>query len=340
MKTIILTGGGTAGHVTPHFALMPQLKQHYQKIEYIGTNGIEKELAQKNNIPFHQIDCTKLERKLTLKTFAIPFKLIKSINAAKKILKQIKPNVVFSKGGFVALPVCIAAKKLNIPVISHESDLTLGLANKIIKHYANVVCTSFQKTANGKKLIYTGSPINANLYSGNAQNVFSLFNHSPQKQTLLFFGGSLGAKAINNFVEQNIKTLTEKFNVLHISGKQGINRKNQNYFQTTYVFNMQDFYAAADIVICRSGANSIMELKALNKKSVLIPLPKGNSRGDQVENAKYFESQNLATVLQQENLTINNLLDCINKTKKLTLKTQNANEANKKILEQILKYSK
>ena len=181
MKTIVLTGGGTAGHVMPNLALLPELKKHFNRIVYIGTNGIEKKLAKGEGLEFFEIDATKLVRSLTLKNLAIPFKLLKSISQAKKLLKEINPNVVFSKGGFVSIPVAIAAKKLKIPVLTHESDLSLGLANKIISLYSNKTLTAFEKTAEGKKnFVYCGCPVREQIFKGNKNELD--FKLNPNKK--------------------------------------------------------------------------------------------------------------------------------------------------------------
>lgn len=310
MKTIVLTGGGTAGHVMPNIALIPELKKYFDEIIYIGTNGIEKEIVTKEKIKFVEIKATKLIRKLSLKNLFIPYKLLKSINEAKKILTQIKPGIIFSKGGYVSIPVAIAAKKLKIPVITHESDISLGLANKIISHYSNLTLTSFPSTAsNKKKFVFTGSPVRKKILNGNALKL----NLDCNKKTILFFGGSLGSQALNNFVYSNIETLTSYYNVLHITGKNKKNNliKEKNYYSVEYADNIEDFLKTSDIVISRAGANSIFELFALKKLALFIPLPRAESRGDQIQNANFFKNLNMCEVLKQENLTIGNFLNKI-----------------------------
>lgn len=347
MKTIVLTGGGTAGHIMPNVALIGTLKKHFDKIYYIGTNGMEKEIITKQGIPFYEITATKFVRKLSLKTLKIPFELLKSIKQAKKLLKELKPDVIFSKGGYVSMPVAIAGKKLHIPVVSHESDLSMGLANKIILKYANKVCTSFSATTSlSKKCVFTGSPIRKEIFSGNKNNVINKFDYDPQKQTILFIGGSLGATAINDAVYVALPKLCEKYNVLHIAGKNIKKHTHSGYFQVEFANNVQDFFNACDVCITRSGANTIFELAAIQKPMLLIPLPKGNSRGDQVENANYFKSKNLANVLFQENLNSQNLINEIEKTlrQEKVLKTNmqklNLKNANNKIVDIILKECK
>ena len=255
-KTIILTGGGTAGHITPNLALCPELEKHFQKIVYVGSSGIEKQLVKDFGLEFKEIPAVKLVRSLSLKNLKIPFLLIKSIKSAKKVLKEISPNVVFSKGGYVSIPVAIAAKKLNIPVITHESDLSLGLANKIISHYSVLTLTAFSKTAeNRKNFLYVGSPVRQQIYTGKKENLS--FKLNPNKKTVLFFGGSLGAKAINQFVYNNIEILTRKYNVLHLTGKgKGKQISAPNYHQQEFTNKIEDFFDAANYVVCRAGAKA------------------------------------------------------------------------------------
>ena len=210
MKTIVLCGGGTAGHIMPHIALLPKLKKHFDKIYYIGTNGMEKDIAKDANIPFYEITTPKFDRRVSFKTLAIPFKLLKSIKSAKKILKQLKPDVIFSKGGYVSIPVAIAGKKLKIPVVSHESDLSMGLANKVIYHYAKVMCVAFDETAKDKKkYVVTGIPIREELKFGDKNKVLTLFEHNDTLPTVMVVGGSLGAKAINEVIQKNLDKLTK-----------------------------------------------------------------------------------------------------------------------------------
>lgn len=347
MKTIILTGGGTAGHIMPNMALLPLLRKKFDKIYYIGTSGMEKNIAKRYNVEFIEISATKFIRKFNLKNLTIPFKLIKDINNCKKIIKKIKPNIVFSKGGFVAVPVAIAAKKCKVPVISHESDLSMGLANKIIKKYSVCVCTSFAQTAKKyKNCVYTGSPLREEIFKGN-RNKLKLENNLSQKRpTILFLGGSLGSVAINNAVYESLDELLKKYNVLHIAGKNIKNIKKSNYVQTEFTDSIQDFYACSDVVVCRSGANTIFELLALNKPMVLIPLPKQESRGDQIENAQNFLSNKYAFVLNQSELNTKNLLSSIENAIKNSekiishQKTAKANNANNNIVDIIIKNCK
>lgn len=352
MKTIILTGGGTAGHVMPNLALIPELKKHFNKIYYIGSkDGIERKIIKsQTSLEYYDITTTKLRRSLSLKNLCIPFKLFKGIREAKKHLRALNPKVIFSKGGFVSVPIAIAAKKLNIPIVSHESDLTLGLANKIIYRYCKVMCTSFEDTLQQviKKGIFTGSPIRQEIFNGNKENILNTYKLNKKKQTLLFMGGSLGAKTINEQVFNLAKDLTKKYNVLHLVGKNNINNsllKLKSYIQVEFTNKIEDFYSVADLVISRAGSNVIFELLALKKPMLLIPLSKKASRGDQILNANYFKEKGYAKILYEENLTKNSLIQKIQQAlfnKTILVSNMNANKfskGNQAIIKQILKYS-
>ena len=346
MKTIVLTGGGTAGHCTPHFAMLEKLKKHFDKIYYIGSiNGIEKTLACEKGIPYYEIPTVKLKRSLTFSNLKIPFALINSINSAKRVLKELNPTVVFSKGGFVGLPVTIASKKLKIPVIIHESDLSLGLANKIASRFADKTLTTFESTANTvKNGVYVGSPIRDELFLGDRLKSIKKYGFSTKKPTLLVTGGSSGAKAINQMVVKSAKELTKNYNLLHIVGKGNLSNTFINgYYQTEFT-DMKEAYAVADICVSRAGSNTVFELLALKIPSLLIPLPKLESRGDQIENAKYFYQKGLCNYILQEELTDENFVKQVdllyeNKNKlKENLKIQNVTPANDKISEILIKY--
>ncbi len=307
MKSIVFCGGGTAGHVMPNLALIEKLSSKY-KIYYIGSeNGIEKKLLEKYPfVTYYSVETTKLRRSLSLKNFLIPFKLIIGVNQAKKILKQIQPNIIFSKGGFVSVPTCIAAKLLKIPVICHESDISMGLANKIISKTSVATCCSFKKTASEvKNGIYSGTPFRKDLFGGNKEKFINQNNLNPKFPTLLVVGGSLGAKALNNIVYDCLSELTKKMNVIHIVGKGNSYPTSniKNYVQIDFTSSMGDIYATSDIVLSRAGSNAINEMLALLKPMILVPLPKTESRGDQIENAKYFKDCGFCEVLNQEELT-------------------------------------
>lgn len=303
MKKIVFTGGGTAGHVYPCLAIIENLDPNEYEVHYIGGNGMEKNIISKEkNIIYHQIDTVKLQRNLTLQNLMIPYKLIKSVIESKKILKKINPNVIFSKGGFVAVPVAIAGSRLNIPVISHESDLSMGLANKIILKFCKKMCVSFQATAkNNKKVVFTGQPIRKKVLNGNKKNISCYSELDKNKANLLVVGGSSGAKFLNEKVWENLNKLCENFNVLHITGK-SCNEKHthKGYYQFDYAENIGDFLACADIVLSRAGSGAINEFLALKKPMLLIPLSKKCSRGDQIENAKLFKDKGYCDMIEEE----------------------------------------
>lgn len=342
MKKIVFTGGGTAGHIIPNLAIINDIKNRAQ-IFYIGSNGLEKKLVQEKNIDFFEISSTKLKRSLSFSNLLIPFKLIKAYNEAKKILKKIKPDVIFSKGGYVSLPVVLASHKLKIDVIAHESDLTMGLANKLCKNKCKIICTSFETTAkNLKNGLFTGSPIRKEIFCGNIQNAQKLFKQPTKKPTILVVGGSLGSKIINEIIFQIIDNLKE-FNFIHIVGKGNKKEINkENYVQLEYADNIQDLFALADIVISRAGSNAVNEILALNKPNILIPLSKKASRGDQILNAKYFQEKGYSKVIFEEDLNAINLIANIKNLYKnkedyiKNMKQSNVKFANEKIIELLL----
>lgn len=318
MSTLVLTGGGTAGHCIPNIALLPFLKKDFTNIIYIGSeNGIEKQIANRYEIEYYPISCCKLKRELSFDNLLIPFTLLKGINQAKSILKKIKPDVVFSKGGYVSLPVVIAASKLNIPVISHESDLTVGLANKIASRYSKKVLTSFPETAkevkNGE---YTGAPIRNELLTKQKERALNFFGFNGNKPVILITGGSQGAGAINKAIRDCLDDLLSFFDVIHVCGKNNlkIDIQKKGYYQIEYLQNMELALSASSICVSRAGSNSLFELLALNMPSVIIPLPKNASRGDQILNAEYFYKKGLITLLYQELLTPSSLLYAIYST--------------------------
>ncbi len=320
MATIVLTGGGSAGHCTPHLAILPYIKNHFDKIYYIGSEtGIEKEIIKKEKIEYFSIPCAKFKRKICIDNLIMPFKVLSGISAAGKVLDKLKPNVIFSKGGYVSVPTVIAAKKRKIPIIAHESDYTVGLANKICSKYCEKVLTSFPETAetlrNGE---FIGSPIRNTLYKATKKSALENFGFSGKKPVLLVTGGSLGAKAINEALREDLSTLLKNYDIIHICGKGNlIDSVNcSGYYQTEYMQRIENAFAAADICVTRAGSNACFELLSLKKPCVFIPLPKGVSRGDQVLNAAYFEKLGLATVLQQDEMTSKSLRYYIDSTYK------------------------
>lgn len=308
MKKIMFTGGGTGGHIVPNIALIEKLKDKYD-CQYIGSKNSMEESMIADMCKFHAITTCKLKRSLSLGNLLIPFKLAKGIFDAKKILKREKPNVVFSKGGYVSLPVVIASKMLKIPVIAHESDLTMGLANKIALRYTDYVCTSFKDTAkNLKNGVYTGSPIRQDIFNGNARKVFAKHKLDLNLPVLLVVGGSLGSKNINQIILNNVKTLAKKYNILHITGKSEIENPNvKNYYIIKSTNHIQDYFCASDVVVTRGGSNVLFELLALKKPMLIIPLEKG-SRGDQIDNAKWFCKHGYANMLMENEIADNSAL--------------------------------
>lgn len=316
MKKLVLTGGGTAGHVYPALAVREEIGSDFE-VHFIGGEGMEKDiLAKESDITYHMIKPVKLVRKITLKNILIPFKLLFSIIEAKKILKKIKPDIVFSKGGYVAVPVVIAAHMLKIPVISHESDLSMGLANKIILKCCDVMCVAFEKTALvSPKCIFTGQPIRKKVLNGNKNNLKLPSSFDKYKPNLLVVGGSSGAQFLNDITIENIDCLCKKYNVIHLTGKNFKNKIDKlGYLQIDYAENMGDYLDCADIVLSRAGSGAINEFLTLRKPMLLIPLSKRCSRGDQIENAKFFTSLGYADMLEEEdydesifNIKINNL---------------------------------
>lgn len=318
MATIILTGGGSAGHCAPNLALIPYLNKYFDKIYYIGSiDGIEKNLVKNAKIPYYCISCAKLQRKITFSNLSIPFKVVLGKKQAIKLLRKLKPDVVFSKGGYVAVPVVLASKKLKIPVISHESDLTIGLANKITSKFCDKVLTSFPETAKSiKNGLHVGSPLKNNLFTPIDKNkILKKFGFTNTKPIILVMGGSLGAKAINEVVLRALPTLLTDFNIIHVKGKGNLSNVRINgYFECEYLNNIEDAFKVCSIAISRAGSNTAFELLSLKIPTIFIPLPKSCSRGDQILNAEYFEKKGIAKVLLQEDLNENTLLNLVNKT--------------------------
>lgn len=320
-KKIVLTGGGTAGHVTPNIALINLLKKNEYEIVYIGShNGIEKELIEKENIKYYGISSGKLRRQLSLKNFTDGFRVLKGYKDAKRILKKEKPDIVFSKGGFVTVPVVYAASSLKIPCVIHESDLTMGLANKLCSRKADKICCNFEKTMgflDKNKAVLTGQPIREELFEGDSERGRKFLQINNNKPVLLIMGGSLGAKAINDVIYSNIDFLLKKYNVVHICGKGKMNTEflyKDGYKQFEYVDKeLSDILKTVDIVISRAGANAISELLALHKPNILIPLSRAASRGDQILNANEFEKKGYSIKIEEEDLNIDKLLEELNK---------------------------
>lgn len=320
MKKIVMTGGGTAGHVTPNIALMPALRKEGYEISYIGSyDGIEKRLIEEQNVPYYGISSGKLRRYFDLKNFSDPFKVIKGYGQSIKLLKKLKPDVVFSKGGFVSVPVVLAAKHCKIPAIIHESDLTPGLANKLAIPGATKVCCNFPETLRylpTEKAVLTGSPIRQELLHGNPENARKLCNFDQdEKPVILIIGGSLGSKAINAAIRELLPQLLDNYHIIHLCGKGNLDAScndKKGYVQFEYANKeLADLFALSDLVISRAGANAICELLALRKPNILIPLSAAASRGDQILNANSFKASGYSYVLEEENLNANTLSEAI-----------------------------
>jgi len=349
-----MTGGGSAGHVTPNLALIPMLKDLGYEIEYIGTeNGIERKIIEGENIKYHCISSGKLRRYFDLKNFTDPFKVLKGVFEATKIIKKEKPNVVFSKGGFVSVPVVMGAKFNGVPVIIHESDITPGLANKLSAPYATKICVTFPESLEHfkkNKVELTGTPIRAELYEGNREKGLEILGFKGNKPVLLVIGGSLGSKILNDTIRNNIKGYTEKYDIIHLCGKGNIDLNLESiaaYKQFEYVDKeLTHLFAATDLILSRAGANAIFEFLALKKPNLLIPLSGKSSRGDQILNAESFEKSGYSMVLLEGNLSSEVLLtklEELNKNKSNFINEMGSTKLNNSvnnIVDLIKKYSK
>mgnify|MGYP002570600062 CR=1 FL=1 len=318
MKRIILTGGGTAGHVTPNIALLPRLRELQYDIHYIGSyNGIEKELIEQFGIPYHGISTGKLRRYFSAQNFTDPFRVLKGFSEANRLIKQLKPDVIFSKGGFVSVPVVIAGKKNHVPVIIHESDMTPGLANKICMRTAKKICCNFPETVKllpADKAVLTGTPIRRELLNGSRDAGFAFTGLSDDKPILLMMGGSTGSRAVNAGLRSALPQLLKEFHVIHLCGKGNLDSTlaQPGYIQYEYISDeLKDLFAISDIVLSRAGANAICELLALKKPNILVPLPAAVSRGDQILNANSFKKQGFSYVLEEEKLNADTLMAAV-----------------------------
>lgn len=310
MRKIVMTGGGTAGHVNPNLALMPKLEKLKYEIVYIGSKtGIEREIIGKTAIPYHAISSGKLRRYLDVKNFTDPFKVGAGFFQALGILRKEKPDIVFSKGGFVSVPVVAAARVLKIPVLAHESDLTPGLANKIAARFADKLLVTFPETLPhvGEKGILVGSPIREELFTGDGEKARTQAGFPADKPVILVMGGSIGSVKINEALRSLLPELLQEYSVFHLCGKGNLREELRNlpgYVQMEYAGKeMRDLLQAADLIVSRAGANAIFEFLALRKPNLLIPLSLASSRGDQILNAESFEKKGYSKVLKEELMT-------------------------------------
>ncbi len=319
MKKIVMTGGGTAGHVTPNLALAPLLREQGYEIYYIGSyTGIEKKLVENAGITYYGISSGKLRRYHDWKNFTDPFRVIKGFSEANQLLKHIQPDVVFSKGGFVSVPVVMAAARQHVPSIIHESDMTPGLANKLAIPFATKVCCNFPETLQylpEGKAVHTGSPIRRELFTGTKEKGLEFTGFTADKPVILIMGGSIGSRFINNAVWESLDTLLSDFQIVHLVGKGNINKDLEGkagYQQYEFVSEqLNDVFAMTDLMISRAGANSICEILALKIPNILIPLSAAASRGDQILNAESYKKQGFSTVLQEEELTSDILINAV-----------------------------
>ena len=354
MKRIVLTGGGTAGHVTPNLALIPRLQADGWEVHYIGAANSPEEnlIRQVSGVTYHCVSVGKLRRYFDLKNFSDPFRVVKGIGQATGLIRKIRPNVVFSKGGFVSVPVVYGAKFNGVPIVIHESDMTPGLANKLCAPFARAECCTFPeaiKYTHGKGVL-TGTPIRPEILNGNPRTGRARFGFNDHRPVLMVMGGSTGAQAINLALREALPRLTGSFQILHLCGRGNLNSEytgTPNYVQREYLNEeMADAYACADIVVSRAGANALCELLAARKPALLIPYPKSASRGDQLLNAESFRARGLSHVLLQEDMTPETLARAIEKLYHergalyQAMDSEPAANGIDAVLEQIYKYAK
>ena len=320
MKRIVLTGGGTAGHVTPHLALLPHLLEEGYEVHYIGTEeGIEHKMMALPGVTYHAVKSGKLRRYFDWKNFTDPFKVLAGAFQSAHLMGKIKPDVCFSKGGFVSVPAVIGAWLHGVPVICHESDLTPGLANKICSKFAKKIATTFPECAKalGEKAVCTGTPMRPELFSGNREKGLALCGFNGEKPVLMMMGGSSGAQKVNQALREALPRILEKMDVLHITGKGNLDESLQTlpgYTQFEFLSDdLPNALACADFVLSRAGSNALCEFQALKKPMLLVPYPKGASRGDQILNAESYRARGLCHVLLQENMTADSLFAAIEK---------------------------
>lgn len=320
-KTILFTGGGSAGHVTPNIALIQRFKTKGWNIEYVGSvAGIEREIIAPLNIPYHPISTGKLRRYLTWQHALVPFHVLKGIWQSYWLCKKIKPTVIFSKGGFVSLPLVIGGWLNRVTVMIHEADITPGLANKLSAPFAQHICITNELAKkyykNQHKIIVTGIPVRPDLLQGSREAGLAMCKFNSEKPTILVFGGSLGSASLNKIIQKCLARLLNNYQIAHICGKNKMdsNLNQPGYCQFEFLNKeMPDMFAAADLVISRAGANSIYELLSLKKPHILVPLPTTASRGDQIDNAKYYAERELSTVIFEEDLSEDKLIKAINR---------------------------
>lgn len=321
---IVFTGGGTAGHVTPNIALINELRAEGWDIAYVGSaDGIERGMIGQLNVPFYSVSSGKLRRYFSVKNFLDPFKILWGVVQSIFLLHRLKPDVVFSKGGFVAFPVVVGAWFNRIPIIAHESDMTPGLANRLSFPFVNKICLTFagakKHFKDQSKVEITGTPVRKELFLGKANQGLEICGFNADKPCLLVIGGSLGANSINRAVRDALATITEDYQVIHLCGKGKIDPSLQSvkgYCQLEYANEeLAHLFAASSIVISRSGANSLYEILVLEKPHILIPLSGQVSRGDQIQNARYFQNEGISVVIADEAINADTLIQALHEVK-------------------------
>lgn len=347
-KRILFTGGGTAGHVMVNLALIPYFQEQGWKVDYIGSkSGIEKDLIRDlPDVTYHSVATGKLRRYMSVENFKDPFKVLKGTWEAWRIIGKTKPDVIFSKGGFVSVPVVAATKLRRVSALIHESDMTPGLANKLAMPFAKKVLATFPETMTyipEKKAEYVGAVVREELFTGNKNRGMDIIHNHTGKKVLLIMGGSIGSRKINEMIRNNLDKLLETFHIVHICGKGNMDEevKQDGYVQFEYVNEgLKDIFAATDLVISRAGANAIFEFLALNIPMLLIPLSRAASRGDQIDNAISFEKKGYANMIEEEQLE-EALLDEISELVKKSpimrdkMKEYKSGEARNKVIQMI-----
>lgn len=333
---VLLTGGGTGGHVYPNLALVPELKKRGYVCAYVGGSGdtLERRAAEKCGLNYYELPTIKLVRGMSMSAIKnnllIPFELNKCVKKGRELLRQLRPSLVFSKGGYAALPLSLASPKECVPIICHESDLTVGLANKLSTWCGARLLTAHPYSANGD---FVGMPLRDELFSATKKEGREKLGITGKKRVLLIVGGSGGAKTLNDLVEQHFDELTKKYNVIHIFGKNGDfhpREKSRDYFPFNYADDISYFYAVAEVILARAGATAVAEISALKKRAVFVPLPKGVSRGDQLDNAVLAHDYG-ATILYQTDSIGDQFLNAIDKAFEKPPMRSYAGDTNRKI---------
>ncbi|MCL2059551.1 MAG: undecaprenyldiphospho-muramoylpentapeptide beta-N-acetylglucosaminyltransferase [Oscillospiraceae bacterium] len=324
-KSIILTGGGSAGHVMPNLILLPALFADGWDVHYIGSrDGIEATLARRDGVTYHAVATGKLRRYFDVKNIVDPFRVLAGICQSLFLVAKIRPRVIFSKGGFVAVPVVLGGRLMGAPVVIHESDLTQGLANRICAPFASRICMSFEKTMGAlsggarKRALYTGAPVRPELCDGDEAEGLRLCGFDGEKPVLLVIGGSQGSESLNRIVRSALPELLETWQVAHICGRGGADdgyRDKKGYAQFEFAGpELAHLYRISRAAVSRAGSNVIFELLKLKIPSVLIPLPLTASRGDQILNAQEFERSGFCLALDEEAAkTGHNLLEALDR---------------------------